>query len=176
MTDKNELYKTRLIEGLYEHGLDCLVPLRMTSFDEECNGHQDIDEEDDCGYYYYRDDESEEENAEYKRGVDNLDQLMLDFGCDTMEVDEFLDMGPWELFSMSKNQFRMIDFSYFDSYGCERFLDELNSISKEIDSIEKRIKWATVATLTYCKSITWHNINENNKEVGYKNLSVSKNK
>lgn len=170
-------YDSTLIKGLRQYGLDCLIPERMSSYDDdEGIGHiglteggrdvdaytfyedgiernYDIEYEDEPEPLYEEDDDNH--NDFFTENITNLDELMLSFGFDDMDREDFLNMEPWQLFRMNKRQFNLIDFSYFDAGMYNDFLDTLATSKEEFPAIEQRIKWAIVSSLTNCKHIYW---------------------
>lgn len=152
-----------LIYELREYSLDYLIPEHFTTDDsDEGIGHvfqyEKLDPMEPKYYSYLYDDEDDEDeddededNYSFEgRAEDhlwNLDSLLRAFDCDYLDYGEFLNTHVWDLFGITKNQFDLIDWEWIDLNNFTDFFEEFSK-RDNIPSIEKRIKYSTVDTLT----------------------------
>ena len=155
-----------LLKQIQDYGIEFLFPeninIGIIRDDSETYDHRYDPTEDKYyqGYIYHdieldnMDDNDEEiyHNTESVSIVKNIDELMQLFNCDYMEPNEFLSMNIWELFGISKNQFKMINWEQIvpDDFGkfYDAFIDNKRSLS-----IEKRIRYASAEVATNYRTV-----------------------
>ncbi len=158
-----------LLKQIQDYGIEFLFPeninIGIIHDDSENYDHRYDPTEDEYyqGYIYHdveldnMDDNDEEvyHNTENISIVKNIDELMQLFNYDYMEPNEFLSMNIWDLFGISKNQFKMINWEQIASIDFNKFYDAFMDNSRNLP-IEKRIRYAIAEVETKYREIRYY--------------------